>query len=454
MTEPIILDVAIDKVVHAAPAVFDAADPLMSGLVVARDRSYLIARYTHSEGPPNRNGHLFRTADLERQHVLVPGTPLNMMHRTREVVGTFVRSAMIRPKGAKATDRAEPGSYTATPWVKAVAALWNYHFPEETRALRTAFDKGALWVSQESLPASVTCPTCEHNAPWRGYVNDFNCDHMNKPRAPRWMENPHFLGGGAVIPPWAPGWKDAHVETFDVLAGSHPDVAANLMDQLEKAAPHLSDHDRASIAGQLLGSAVDGDVPEIAHLVAPLWDGIVGHYDDIDFHLPADAVAYVSAALRSPACIADAKPSELAWAASVTDGAPRTPAGVRRLNSDLATADPGSAAYLLRGAKPASDWAIATVAAMDAIDAQIAAFLADATKTDNPDARLAAARAGEAMPDGSFHIIRPEDLLVAAKALASARADKRPAIKAHLLERARQLGCDEDIITQLEQIPA
>lgn len=453
------LEVIADTLVLAAPAAIDSDDPLMKGLVTDRARSYLVARFTHSEGPPNRNGHLFRTKDLEVQHKLIPGTPMNMMHRTREVVGTFMRSGMVYPAGTapsnarkkKTIDRVQPRAYQATPWVKTVSALWAYHFPEETQRIRDAYEDGKLWVSQESLPASVTCPECNHNAPWQGYRNPFNCDHMNQPRAARWMERPHFLGGGIVIPPWQPGWKDAHVETFDAIARTHPEAAESIIAQLAETAPHLSDRECQEIAGQLLGRAVTGDV-DIRHHVAPMFQAIIGHYDTIDFRMPDQAVAVVAAATAAPACLEAATAADLSWCASVTDGMPRTPAGVRRLAAALDDLEPGDPAYLLRGGQPAHTWASDTVAAMDALDEAIAALLADATKSDDPDARLAAGRAGEAMPDGSFHIVKPEELTVALKALNAARTDKRAAIKAHLLARARELNAPDELIAEIEQL--
>lgn len=458
------ISTAIDVACDVVPAVID--DPNISitdDLVTSRARSYLVARYTHGDGPPNRNGHLFRTKDLRRQHRLVPNSPLNMMHRRRDVVGTFVRSQFVP---GPSTDI---GDYTETSMIRTLMALWHFQFPEEANAVRSAYDRNALWVSQESVPETVTCPVCDHTAPWAGYVNDGNCDHMNQPRAPRWMNNPEFLGGGLVIPPWQPGWRDAYVESFDAAGRVVPDTVEALFAALKARDTDLTEHDIEAVAGQILMRA--GHIPvDTSPLIAPLWRKIVGPYETIDFTPPvslrlnATRLVPELAGVEAPTgwYADDVTQDTIDHAIAVYRGrrvTPRTALEVSDVLSsnrlpDRAAGDPVRTWDLLGGVV-GLQWYMSLKAQMGRIDQAIDAMVTPALADDDdaPDQKLAAARDGEAMPDGTFHLRTHEDLRIAIHALPRTPADRRAAAKEHIITRARVLKAPTEIIELLEQLP-
>ena len=466
---PASIEVGATRIIDAAPATLTTEDELRDqlhvltdGLVRSPDKAWIVARYTHGDGPPNRNGHLFRTSDLEVAHAAVPHTPLNMMHQRRHVVGTFARSTMWYPDGyQKTSDRAAP-EYTATPIVRTVAALWAYHFPQEVKKIRDAHEAGTLFVSQESVPVSVNCPTCDHRAPWKGYINDGNCEHMNQPRAPRWMEQPRFLGGGVVIPPWQPGWKDAYVETFDALAAANPELAEAVFTQVQEMAAHATQVDIETIAAQIMARA--GVVPaDTSRLVAPLWAKAMGHYAGIDIEPPTAVRGAILAA--APEVAGLAAPVGY-YAADVTTGHVEQalrlyrgnvpPSGIRKV-AMLLEGGPGDGSsvdlFALFGGEATQAWVDDVVAKLDARDAAISAMLANAFEGADTDAALAAARDEQALPDGTFRIVTPEDLKVGVAALAQVGDDLRATAKAHLLRRAKELNAPAELIAMIEALP-
>lgn len=349
----------------------DAADdwPEIADIATNPSRAFLRARFVHGGEPPNRNGHLFRTEQLVDAHLQVRHAPLNMLHRTQHVLGCFAATRMVYPPGTDAAG----GDYTAAPYVETLAAMWKFAFPDEYAAVKAAHDKGLAFLSQEGLPDTVTCYECGHNAPWKGYVNDGNCEHMNQTRpvrGARWMENPLFLGGATVIPPAMPGWKDASITRIAAYVDQHPAEAEAIYEQVAAVAPHLDGLELEAVMAMLIDHANPGISADKARkVIAPMWESTAKRYPDVDFVPPADVAEAVAAALETDTRLS--VPADVVVRAkNLAARLPQPPATVRRIATDLTILRPTEPRlFALWGGEVGLAWAAGIVDAMDATDA-------------------------------------------------------------------------------------
>lgn len=223
------------------------------------DFGWLAGRYICAD-TVNRNGHIFRLSDVQRRHDTVVHTPLNMLHRQHHVVGTWVQSDLLYPTHAAAGDGDLPMPYTFT-----TAAFWRYPFNDEWLAVRKAHEQGLAFISMECQPETLTCAECGGNYPYRGPIDSSYCPDMRTNLvAPKYLENPLFIGGGAIIPPARPGWKDADITKLAAmcLAATETD---DMWNAIVAAAPTLSDGEWLAImrmAQQIaVGTAGGYDTP-------------------------------------------------------------------------------------------------------------------------------------------------------------------------------------------------
>jgi 2'-5' RNA ligase len=220
------------------------------------DFGWVLGRFVEAD-KANSNGHVFGLEDLKRVHASIPSTPLNMLHRSHHVVGTFAATNLITPEVEAA------GADGLNAYVEALAAFWRWVFPDEYRAVRAAFDAGSAWYSMEAVPETLTCmdPACGQVVAYRGTRHDTYCAHLNAHRSAKTLNNPLFVGGAMIIPPVRPGWKRADITELASLIEGNMDRAAALYEQVAERAPHLDSAEWEGIMAELLVATHDGPMP-------------------------------------------------------------------------------------------------------------------------------------------------------------------------------------------------
>jgi hypothetical protein len=226
------------------------------------DMGWLVGRYLATD-VANENGHIFRLADIEAAHKRIVHTPLNMLHRSTHVIGSYVAAELVLPSTdesailKRVADQVS-GAAVETAHVEALAAVWRYVFPEEWATIRAANEEGTLFYSMEAVPTSVTCPTCTTTCAYAGPASDSYCEHMATAGGPKILDDPLFVGGAIVVPPARPGWRNADItelataeqaeEVYDQLTehGLDPAWAEQLMAQLLNGAFAGVDADAAA----------------------------------------------------------------------------------------------------------------------------------------------------------------------------------------------------------------
>lgn len=341
---------AIAAAEQPAPEDLDGWD-IGERILTSPARGWLIGRYLHTGMPPNSNGHVFRHEHIARLHPTITHTPFDMLHDPRRIVGHYAATKLVTPTAGAAA------GYTDTPYVKALACVYSYNFPDDFREIQAAYEQGLAFMSMSCRPQSVTCPTCGHNAPWLGYTNDAYCSHMQG-RNPKWMEMPLFVGGAAIVPPTRPGWKNASVTRIAAFMDANQELTADIFEHLHRLAPSAAASDLEAMTAQLLAIAFGPDATELERTakIAPLWAGLTADHPDVDLTPPAD----VQAAAK-PALAAD--PITATRAAALAAGDLITPDGIRNLVAALTSGDLVAVDAL--GGATTLTWAQAVLEALD-----------------------------------------------------------------------------------------
>lgn len=219
------------------------------------DIGWIISRYVAASTPDrpvyNRNGHSFLLDDLQEAHKLVPGTPLNMLHRSKDIVGHYVASEIVYPTAEN------PGDLGG-PHVQTLAAFYRLVHADRWKRVVDAHDRGLLWQSMEAFPESITCMAegcCGQTYPFRGAYSATYCKPLQKPGPPRVLNKPLFVGGAIVIPPAAPGWADANALEVAHYAETHADEAEAIYRQVAATHPHLGPQEWEEAMWLLLAAA-------------------------------------------------------------------------------------------------------------------------------------------------------------------------------------------------------
>lgn len=203
------------------------------------DIGWIVSRYVAASTPEsphyNRNGHRFELADLQDAHKMIADTPLNIMHRSKEIVGHYKASEIVYPTLMQAGD-------LGGPHVQALATFYRLVHPRMWEKVQAAHERGTLWVSMEAYPETVTCMVdgcCGETYPFQGAYSSTYCKPLQKAGPPRILNNPLFVGGALVLPPGAPGWADAETLEVAQFIETHGDEAAALYEQIADQSPHL-----------------------------------------------------------------------------------------------------------------------------------------------------------------------------------------------------------------------
>jgi hypothetical protein len=215
------------------------------------DMGWLLGRYLGTD-VANENGHIFRFGDIELAHDRIVHTPLNLLHRSTHVIGTFVSTTFVAAAQTAVDD--DTGRFE-TGHVEALANVWRAIFRDEWDAISKANEEGSLFYSMEAIPKTVSCPACQATCAYAGPASDSYCEHMAKLGGPKVLDDPLFVGGAVVIPPAKPGWRNADLTQLAAAVG---DQADQVYEQL--AATDLSPQIAEQLMVHLLAGAFR-DIP-------------------------------------------------------------------------------------------------------------------------------------------------------------------------------------------------
>jgi hypothetical protein len=190
---------------------------------------WIIGKYVEADNA-NSNGQYWSLNDLRMSQPSIQHTPMNMGHRQHHIVGTYVASEMMYP------EHSDMNAYIET-----ASVFWKYYFPNELAMVEKAYDIGALHQSMECVSDTVTCagPSgCGATFDYAGPMSDIYCEHIQTRASFRQLNNPHFLGGGLILPPDRPGWKNASID--DVASSVNDEEKHRIYTEIAQGSPHLS----------------------------------------------------------------------------------------------------------------------------------------------------------------------------------------------------------------------
>jgi hypothetical protein len=181
----------------------------------------------------NRNKAYWSTQDLEMGEPSVVHGPVNWLHSERHIIGAIAGAHLVKQERQKADD---VGNH-----IVAMAALWPYLYPAETRQVAMASEQNKLWYSMECVSREVAClqPGCKHTQSYADYMTKpaSRCPHVMAGGARRFVD-PSFLGAGIIIPPVRPGWANANATVMKQAASLAERQAASF-DGLETSEAEL-----------------------------------------------------------------------------------------------------------------------------------------------------------------------------------------------------------------------
>jgi hypothetical protein len=192
----------------------DTATTWASKHIVSNEAiKWIVGKYVEADNA-NSNGQYWTLKDLQMKRPTLTHSPMNMGHKQTSIVGTFVASDLIYPTE-------DAAAVQENPYIEALGAFWRYYFPNELKTVEAAFESGSLFLSMECVGDTVTCggdQGCGDTFPYRGPMDDSYCSHIKEHASYRQLNDPHFLGGALVVPPFKPGWKNADVKDISNLA--------------------------------------------------------------------------------------------------------------------------------------------------------------------------------------------------------------------------------------------
>lgn len=198
---------------------------------------WILGRFVEADNP-NRNKQAWALEDLRLKRPTINHAPMNMVHQARNVVGAFVATELLYPTEDVA------GDVVQHPHIEALGAFWRYYFPEEFNLVQKAHDEGSLFFSQECIAETTRFEDPEtgetETFPYRGPRDDSYGDWNDRVGATKWLDNPHFLGGALILPPFRPGWANADVTTLSQYVDAHSELADSVFTSVADQAPHLS----------------------------------------------------------------------------------------------------------------------------------------------------------------------------------------------------------------------
>lgn len=211
---------------------------------------WITGKYVEADNA-NSNGQYWTLEDLRLKQPTITHAPMNIAHDPNYIVGTYVASELIYA--------AEEGQ---NPFIETLGAYWKYYFPDELADVEAAHKNGRLFQSMECISDSVTCvgpDSCGETFPYAGPMADAYCDHIKERASYRQLNNPHFLAGALILPPYRPGWKGASVNELSQLDKLVSDERKDRMLQsIAVEAPELSASEWEILMFTILDNAVNG----------------------------------------------------------------------------------------------------------------------------------------------------------------------------------------------------
>ncbi len=162
---------------------------------------WIAGRYVQGN-KPNKNGQYWSYDDLTVGQASIKFTPMNVLHKWDQPVGTFVETKIVH--------REQANEEELLPEIQALGVLWAVNFPNVAEAVKEAHESDSLWYSMECVSDNIQCMTCERIFPYRAAAHEV-CEHLAKRESAKRFINPTFLGGALIFPPESPGWADADV---------------------------------------------------------------------------------------------------------------------------------------------------------------------------------------------------------------------------------------------------
>jgi hypothetical protein len=204
-------------------------------------------------GNPNSNGQYWTANDLALGQYTITYSPLNLLHRFKTPVGFFhstrrapsTSSPSVQWASATTTTEAQwavsaltvPGQATTTTTpspseefrIQFLAGMWTHIFPEEFSVVQAASEQNRLFASMECVGSRLHCmgdKGCDKQFDY--FAVDTHCAHLRERTSVRHIVDPIFRGGGLIVPPVRPGWKEARATVLE-------DEMASLISKAESA---------------------------------------------------------------------------------------------------------------------------------------------------------------------------------------------------------------------------
>lgn len=212
---------------------------------------WVLGKFVEADNP-NRNNQFWALDQLQMAQPTIQYAPMNLLHRARDIVGVFVDTEMMYPKGEAA---AEPVPAPEHPYIEALGAFYKFYFPDELKIVEAAHATGTLFFSMECVADTITCSGgsgCGKEFNYQGPKSADYCEHLNTGLSVKQLNTPHFLGGALIFPPERPGWAGAEVKDLSKLVSTYTDECERAYGAVRDEAPHLNDAHWEALMSQIV----------------------------------------------------------------------------------------------------------------------------------------------------------------------------------------------------------
>lgn len=226
------------QVATLATIVEDSHDCAWAERNISPNPSYkwILGKYVEADNA-NSNMQYWSLEGLRRGQKTLRNSPLNLLHKPKYVVGSYVDSELVYP-----TDGAQQETVT-NPFIEALAVYWKYYFPKEYEDIEEAHSNGELFFSMECVSDTITeiWPDGSEGETFKymGPNDPSYSDAINNRECARRFDNPHFLGGALIVPPTRPGWKRAEVKEISELFNVDFDQSIEDIEEEDEISPEL-----------------------------------------------------------------------------------------------------------------------------------------------------------------------------------------------------------------------
>lgn len=226
-----------DKIVVCAPAVIlnDDHDVAWAERHIRPNPMFkwILGKYVEADNA-NSNMQYWSLDDLKVSHASIQHSPLNLLHQSKRIVGTYVDSELIYPTNSPEEQSAVMDN-VQNPFVEALAVYWRHVFPTEYEVVEKAHQNGDLYFSMECKAESITEIASDGSEgatfPYMGPRHPSYSDAINTGEVARRFNKTHFLGGALIIPPELPGWAGANVKELSAYSEKDLETMMDVADR-------------------------------------------------------------------------------------------------------------------------------------------------------------------------------------------------------------------------------